>query len=131
MICEVILVSVSVFGVQMAYLFVFVFIYLFQSMDLEEPVYVHPLSVLYRERPEFVVYQHVIETSKMYMRGETSPRQRAISRSNQCSTTGVTKAVVCAILPVGMVHIKESLLLIGKSSLCGGSGFLSHYQNGP
>ena len=24
----------------------------------------------------------------------------------------------------GMVHIKESLLLIGKSSLCGGSGFL-------
>ena len=45
-------------------------------MDLEEPVYVHPLSVLYRERPEFVVYQHVIETSKMYMRGEPSPRQR-------------------------------------------------------
>ena len=30
----------------------------------------------------------------------------------------------------GMVHIKEPLLLIGKSSLCGGSGFLSHYQNG-
>ena len=25
----------------------------------------------------------------------------AISRSNQCSTTGVTKAVVCAILYVG------------------------------
>ena len=23
----------------------------------------------------------------------------------------------------GMLHIKESLLLIGKSSLCGGSGF--------
>ena len=31
----------------------------------------------------------------------------------------------------GMVHIKEPLLLIGKSSLCGGRGFLSHYQNGP
>ena len=29
----------------------------------------------------------------------------------------------------GMVHIKEPLLLIGKSSLCGGSGNLSHYQN--
>ena len=27
----------------------------------------------------------------------------------------------------GMVHIKEPLLLINKSSLC----FLSHYQNGP
>ena len=36
--------------------------------------------------------------------------------------TGVTKAVVCAILS-GMVHIKEPLLLIEKSSLCGGSGF--------
>ena len=38
------------------------------------------------------------------------------------STTGVTKAMVCAILSVG-VHIKEPLLLIGKSSLCCGSGF--------
>ena len=36
--------------------------------------------------------------------------------------TGVTKAVVCAILS-GMVHIKEPLLLIEKSSPCGGSGF--------
>ena len=31
----------------------------------------------------------------------------------------------------GMVHIKEPLLLIDKSSLCGGVGFLFHYQNGP
>ena len=32
----------------------------------------------------------------------------------------------------GMVHIKEPLLLIGKSSLCGGSGIpLSRYLNGP
>ena len=31
----------------------------------------------------------------------------------------------------GMVHIKEPLLLIRKSSLCGGSGFPSHYQNDP
>ena len=31
----------------------------------------------------------------------------------------------------GMVHIKEPLLLIRKSSLCGTAGFLSHYQNGP
>ena len=46
----------------------------------------------------------------------------AISRSGQCSMTGVTKAMVCAILS-GMVHIKEPLLLIVKSSLCGGSGF--------
>ena len=43
---------------------------------------------------------------------------------NQCSTTGVTKAVVCAIISRGMVHIKEPLQLIRKSSPCsGGSGF--------
>ena len=45
-----------------------------------------------------------------------------ISRSSQCSTTGVTKAVVYVILS-GMMHIKKTLLLIGKSSPCGGSGF--------
>ena len=38
------------------------------------------------------------------------------------STTGIPNAVVCVILS-GMVHIKEPLLLIDKSSLCGGSGF--------
>ena len=39
-------------------------------------------------------------------------------------TTGVTKAVRGVCYPVcGMVYIKEPLLLIGKSSLCGGSGF--------
>ena len=42
--------------------------------------------------------------------------------SVQCSTTGVTKVMVCAIL-CGMVHIKEPLLLISKSSPCGSIGF--------
>ena len=46
----------------------------------------------------------------------------AISPSSQCSTTGVTKAVVC--YPVcGIMHIKEPLLLIRKNSPYGGSGF--------
>ena len=31
----------------------------------------------------------------------------------------------------GMVHIKEPLLLIGKSSPCGSSGFPPHYLSGP
>ena len=31
----------------------------------------------------------------------------------------------------GMVHIKEPLLLIGKSSYMAAAGFLSRYQNGP
>ena len=34
------------------------------------------------------------------------------------TASSVTKAAVCAILSVGLVHIKEPLLLIGKSSLC-------------
>ena len=41
-----------------------------------------------------------------------------VSRSSQCSKGRGMCYPVC-----GMVHIKESLLLIGKSSLCGGSGF--------
>ena len=45
------------------------------------------------------------------------------SRPSQCSTTGVTKTVVCIILSVGWCIQKEPLLLIGKSSLCGGSRF--------
>ena len=44
--------------------------------------------------------------------------------------TGVTKAVVCAILS-GMVHIKEPLLLIERVAYVAAAGFLSHYQNGP
>ena len=43
--------------------------------------------------------------------------------SSQCSMTGVTKDVVCVILSGGMMHIKEPLLLIRKSSLYGGSGY--------
>ena len=31
----------------------------------------------------------------------------AVSRSSQCSTTGVTKAVACVILSVWMMHIKK------------------------
>ena len=41
--------------------------------------------------------------------------------------TGLTKAVVCAIL-----NIKDILLLTEKSNPCSGSsGFLLHYSNGP
>ena len=48
---------------------------------------------------------------------------RAISCSSQCSTTAVTKAVVCV-----MVHIKEPLLLIAHVAV---AGFLSRYLSGP
>ncbi|MCI4380964.1 hypothetical protein PGIGA_G00246080 [Pangasianodon gigas] len=36
---------------------------------LDEPVFIHPSSALHKELPEFVVYQEVMETTKMYMRG--------------------------------------------------------------
>uniref|UniRef100_A0A673VE54 DEAH-box helicase 37 n=1 Tax=Suricata suricatta TaxID=37032 RepID=A0A673VE54_SURSU len=36
---------------------------------LDEPVFIHPSSVLFRELPEFVVYQEIVETTKMYMKG--------------------------------------------------------------
>ena len=46
---------------------------------------------------------------------------KLFSPSSQCSTTGVTKAVVMYYYVGKMVHIKEPLLLIGNSSPCGGS----------
>ncbi|XP_027022770.2 probable ATP-dependent RNA helicase DHX37 isoform X2 [Tachysurus fulvidraco] len=36
---------------------------------LDEPVFIHPSSALHKELPEFVVYQEIFETTKMYMRG--------------------------------------------------------------
>ncbi|XP_060104989.1 probable ATP-dependent RNA helicase DHX37 [Heteronotia binoei] len=36
---------------------------------LDDPVFIHPNSVLFRQLPEFVVYQEIVETTKMYMKG--------------------------------------------------------------
>lgn len=43
----------------------------FQCLQLEEPVYIHPESAFYRDTQgiEFVVYQSMMETSRLYMRG--------------------------------------------------------------
>uniref|UniRef100_A0A4W3HAL9 Activating signal cointegrator 1 complex subunit 3 n=1 Tax=Callorhinchus milii TaxID=7868 RepID=A0A4W3HAL9_CALMI len=38
---------------------------------LDDPVFIHPSSVLFKQLPEFVVYQEIVETSKMYMKGLT------------------------------------------------------------
>uniref|UniRef100_UPI00398EC82E probable ATP-dependent RNA helicase DHX37 n=1 Tax=Pristiophorus japonicus TaxID=55135 RepID=UPI00398EC82E len=38
---------------------------------MDEPVFIHPNSVLFKHLPEFVVYQEIVETSKMYMKGLT------------------------------------------------------------
>lgn len=39
---------------------------------MEEPVFMHSNSVLRRKRPEWVIYQEVFETNKLYMRGITA-----------------------------------------------------------
>ncbi|ESO97341.1 hypothetical protein LOTGIDRAFT_214179 [Lottia gigantea] len=41
----------------------------YQCMELEEPVFIHPSSVLFKEKCDFIVYQNITETSKLYMKG--------------------------------------------------------------
>ncbi|KAI0211448.1 putative ATP-dependent RNA helicase DHX37 [Lamellibrachia satsuma] len=41
----------------------------YQALTLEDPVYIHPGSVLYKQKPQYVVYQYIDETSHMYMKG--------------------------------------------------------------
>ena len=55
----------------------------------------------------------------------------AISRSTQCSTTGVTKGcgIYCPVC--GMLHIKEPLLLMERVAYVAAAGFLSRYLNDP
>ncbi|XP_053181100.1 probable ATP-dependent RNA helicase DHX37 [Scomber japonicus] len=36
---------------------------------MDEPVFIHPTSALFKKLPDFIVYQEIMETSKMYMRG--------------------------------------------------------------
>uniref|UniRef100_A0A4W6BZ35 Activating signal cointegrator 1 complex subunit 3 n=1 Tax=Lates calcarifer TaxID=8187 RepID=A0A4W6BZ35_LATCA len=36
---------------------------------MDDPVFIHPTSALFKTLPEFVVYQEIMETTKMYMRG--------------------------------------------------------------
>ena len=50
---------------------------------------------------------------------------------SQCSTTGITKAVVFVILSEGVMHIKEPLLLIENNTHVAAGGFLSRYLSWP
>lgn len=44
------------------------FKYAYRANNMEEPVFLHRGSVLRKTLPEFVVYQEIYETNKMYMR---------------------------------------------------------------
>ncbi|XP_012532022.1 probable ATP-dependent RNA helicase kurz [Monomorium pharaonis] len=44
----------------------------YRTLEMEEPVFMHSTCVLRKTKPEWVVYQEVYETNKMYMRGVTA-----------------------------------------------------------
>ncbi|KAG7212083.1 hypothetical protein KM043_012436 [Ampulex compressa] len=46
--------------------------YAYKTMEMEDPVFMHSSCVLRRTLPEWVVYQEVYETNKIYMRGITA-----------------------------------------------------------
>lgn len=48
------------------------FKYAYHANNMEEPVFLHQGSVLKKTLPEFVIFQEIFETNKMYMRGVTA-----------------------------------------------------------
>ncbi|XP_015512446.2 probable ATP-dependent RNA helicase kurz isoform X1 [Neodiprion lecontei] len=46
--------------------------YAYRCLEMEDPVFMHSSSVLKKTYPEWVVYQEVYETNKIYMRGITA-----------------------------------------------------------
>ena len=61
----------------------------------------------YKGKKRSVLFNDILNTFYLRLYGvrhmvkDHSDSERAISRSNQCSTTGVTKVVVCSILSLG------------------------------
>ncbi|KFQ67685.1 putative ATP-dependent RNA helicase DHX37, partial [Phaethon lepturus] len=41
----------------------------YKTALLDDPVFIHPSSILFKQLPEFVVYQEIVETTKLYMKG--------------------------------------------------------------
>jgi ATP-dependent RNA helicase DHX37/DHR1 len=58
----------------------------YQSIILEDPIFIHPSSVLFKDLPEYVCYVEMAETSKMYMKGVCAVESTwlPIYLSNQC-----------------------------------------------
>ncbi|KAG8039658.1 hypothetical protein G9C98_000387 [Cotesia typhae] len=44
----------------------------YRTLEMETPVFMNSCSVLRKEKPEWVVYQEIYETNKIYMRGVTA-----------------------------------------------------------
>ncbi|XP_061623567.1 probable ATP-dependent RNA helicase DHX37 isoform X1 [Phyllopteryx taeniolatus] len=47
---------------------------------MDDPVFIHPTSPLFKTLPEFVVYQEIMETTKMYMRGVSAVEAEWVPR---------------------------------------------------
>ena len=101
-------------------------------------------AILFQTQYIYILIVHlkrIIKVNTIVVRSCTIPRCTShilfetstptLTSISQCSTTGVKKGRGMCYHVCGMVHIKEPLLLIDKSSLCAAAGFLSHYQNGP
>ena len=41
----------------------------FQSCSADRPTFIHPTSAMFDKLPDYVVYQEIVETSKLYMKG--------------------------------------------------------------
>jgi ATP-dependent RNA helicase DHX37/DHR1 len=59
----------------------------YQSQILEEPIFIHPTSILFKELPEFVCFVEIVETSKMYIKGVCSIEAEwlPLFLNNQCT----------------------------------------------
>ena len=59
----------------------------YQSLTLDEPLFIHPSSVLFKELPEYVCYTEVAETSKCYMKSLCAIESKwlPIYLADQCS----------------------------------------------
>jgi ATP-dependent RNA helicase DHX37/DHR1 len=58
----------------------------YQSIEVEAPVFIGTNSILKHDQPEYVVYQEIHETSKMYMRNVAviEPQWLALYAPNMC-----------------------------------------------
>ena len=59
----------------------------YQSLILEDPIFIHPSSVLFKELPKYVCFIEMTETSRMYMKNLCSIEDTwlPIYLANQCS----------------------------------------------
>lgn len=56
-------------------------------MLLEDPIFIHPSSVLFKQLPQYVCYVEMVETSKLYMKGVSSVESDWLAKylGNQCN----------------------------------------------